>query len=145
MQDFFKKATQKLSNNEVNKISQKPIIDSQKGLTDRCEKCEELKKNLKLQKENVSAFCDLIDPTGKKSINNCIKDLKQIIKENEILSNYYKKTIKFINQQNIGREKIDLDVDDIKYLRDVKKLTFEKIAKKYNVSRNTIRNRYYEE
>lgn len=145
MQDFLKKATQKLSNNEINKSSQKADIDSQKSLFDECENCIQLKKDLKLEEKTVLTFCDLIDPTGEKSINECIENLKQIIKQNEILTDHYKKTKNFIYQQYTGRVKIDLDVNDIKYLRDVKELTFEEIAKKYNVSRNTIRNRYYKE
>ena len=128
---------------EPEKYSQKPINDSQKSLIDTCPNCKKYKEKLKLQEKNVDTFCDLIDPTKKKSINQCIKDLEQIIKENKILSDYYKKTIKFINQQSKGREKIELDVDNIKYLRDIEKMTFEEIAKKFNVSRNTIRNRYY--
>ena len=120
-------------------ISQKPIIDSQKGLIDKCKNC----KDLELEKETVNIFCDLIDPTGKKSVDDCVKDLKKILKQNELLIEHYKKTKKFIEQQSSGRPKINLDTKYIKYLRDIKKMTFEEIAKKYNVSRNTIRNRYY--
>ena len=120
-------------------ISQKPIIDSQKGLIDKCKNC----KDLELEKETVNIFCNLIDPTGKKSINKCIEDLKKILEDYEILLDLYKITIKFIEQQEKGRPKINLDTKYIKYLRDIKKMTFEEIAKKYNVSRNTIRNRYY--
>lgn len=138
MQDFFKKATQKLSNNN----SQESLIDSQKSLIDNY---EELEKKLKVQEKSINIFCDLIDPTGKKTINDCIEELKRLIKQNELLAEHYKKTRKFIDQQYTGRTKIDLDTENIKYLRDIEKLTFEKIAKKHNVSRNTIRNRYYDE
>lgn len=139
MKDFLKKATQTISNTE----SQKGLIDSQKPINDKCKNCIELKEENKELKLQVANFCDLIDPTEEKDIDECIKDLRQIIKQYNLLIEYYKKSKKFIDQQQKGRTKISLSINNIKYLRDIEKMTFEEIAKKYNVSRNTIRNRYY--
>lgn len=134
---------------EPEEPSQKSLNDSQKGFFDTCINCKKLKKELKSYENIFNEFCNLIDPSGEKNTDECIEDLKTLINQKKILLRQkanllekIKKTAKFIEQQN-GRNKINLDIDNIKYLRDIKKMTFEEIAKKYNVSRNTIRNRYY--
>ena len=117
--------------------SQKPINDSQKPIIDKCKNCKELQEDLNQTTDILNEICDIIDPKQLiKNYDDIIKEYKKIIVEN-------KKAKKFISQQKTGRTKIELDTKNIKFLRDFKKMTFEEIAKKYNVSRNTIRNRYY--
>lgn len=111
--------------------SQKPTNDDFKRLA------ISQKREIDNIKTTLKKFLELLETQNEEIALERLEKLIKFAKKTKPIAD------KFIKQQQLGKPKLNLDVNQIKYLRDIEKMTFEEIAKKYNVSRNTIRNRYY--